>query len=165
MVRLIFVPQSLKDFNGLLLGGLADLDGLKTPFKRAVLFNIFAVFFKRCCADNLKLAPCKRRLEDICGVNRALGGACAYKIMNLINKEDNVLCLGYLVDTAFYSFFKISSVFCSGNHSGKVKRHNALILEQLGNLALCNPQRQTFRNRGFAYARLAYKAGIVLGAP
>ena len=62
VVSLIFIVQTFEDFDSFLLRGFADNNGLKTSFKCGVFFNIFAVFIERCCADNLKLAPCKRGL-------------------------------------------------------------------------------------------------------
>ena len=62
MVRFIAVTQAEEDGNGLLPRWLADGYRLETPLKRSILFDVLAVFVKRCCANHLDFPAGERRL-------------------------------------------------------------------------------------------------------
>ena len=165
VVRFIFIVKTLENLNGFLLRRLADNYRLESPFKSRVFLNVFAVFFKRCCADNLHFAPRKRRLEDICRVNRALCRACAHKGVNFINKEDNIPRFCYLVNSRLDSFLKVAPVFCTCDHACQIKRNNPFVFEQLGYFAVCDFKREPLCNGCFADAGFTDKAGVVFSAP
>ena len=86
----VLVSDTLEYLDCLFTARLSDENGLETTLKSGILFNVLPVFLDCSCADNLHFAPCKSGLENICGVNRTLCGACTDKGVNLINEEDNV---------------------------------------------------------------------------
>ena len=58
---------------------------------------------------------------------------------------------------------ELSPVFGPGQHTGKVKRQHAAVLQHLGDIALDDLLGQALDNRRFAHAGLADQHGIVLG--
>ena len=62
VVRLIFVAQSVQNADGVLGGGFADHDRLKTAFQRGVFFDILAIFRDGRRADQLHFTAGERRL-------------------------------------------------------------------------------------------------------
>ena len=65
MMLFIGRTKPLQNLECLLLGRFLDVHRLKTPLQSRVFFNVLSVFFLRGSADQLQLASCKRRLQDI----------------------------------------------------------------------------------------------------
>ena len=128
MVSFIFISDALEYLNGLLTARLADKNRLETTLESSILFNVLSVFLNCRCTDDLHLSPCKSRLENVGCVNCALCRTCADECVNLINKEDNVACLGNLVDGRLDSLLKVATVFCTCNHACQVKSNYSLVL-------------------------------------
>ena len=77
VVLLVALADALEDLDRLLERRLLDHDRLEAPLERRVLLDVLAVLVERRGADALQLAARQRRLEDVGGVDRALGGARA----------------------------------------------------------------------------------------
>ncbi len=61
----VFILQSLKDQDRLVLGGLLNLDRLESALQRRVLLDVLAVLIQRRSADELNLTSRQRRLENV----------------------------------------------------------------------------------------------------
>ena len=163
MVRLVAVSKAKEDRLCLLWRRLSDLHRLKAPFKSAVLFDIAAVFRRRRCADDAKLSARKGGLEDVCRINRPLGGSRTDDRVDLVNKENDRWVACRLRHDRLHPLLKLPSVFGSGDHPRDIKRHDRAPLKRLGDVAvgdhLCDP----LNDRRFADPRLSDQARIVLG--
>ena len=84
--------------------------------------------------------------------------------MQLINKKNYVAFALYLVNKTFYPAFKLTAELRSGDKCGKVKQPKLLIRKLCGNVARRNALGNSLCNGGFANARFAYKAGVILCA-
>ena len=164
VVRFIAVAQTLEDRDRVLLVRLADGHGLEAALQSRVLLNILAVFLEGRRADDLKVAARQRGLEDIRGVGAALRGARADDGVQLVDKEDDVLALLDLVDSVLDPLLKLAAVLRARDHARQIERHDTLVAQVLGHLAVDDFQCQTLRDRGLAHAGLADQAGVVLGA-
>ena len=59
---------------------------------------------------------------------------------------------------------ELAAIFRAGNQRAHVERHQTLVLQRFGHVAIDDAQRQAFRDRGLADARFADQHRIVLGA-
>src|ERR1039457_1407706 len=130
-----------KNFYSFLYAWLLHHYFLKTTIQGAVFFNIHAVFIQRACPDALKFATGKSRFEYIGCVQRTTGTAGAYNGMNFINKQNNIPVFLQLIHDSFHTFFKLATVFGSGNQCCKIKRNNPLIKKNPTYFSLNNSQR------------------------
>ena len=64
-------------------------DGLEAALERGVLLDVLAVLVERGRADRAQLAAGEHRLEQVGGVDRALGGAGADDRVQLVDEEDD----------------------------------------------------------------------------
>ena len=84
--------------------------------------------------------------------------------MHLVDKQNNVTGLLYLVHGFLNPLLKVATVLCTGHHRGQIQRHDLFAFQQFRHLVLDDLQGQPLGNGGFTNARLTDEAGIVLAA-
>ena len=161
VVRFVPVAQAAQDLKALVLRRLGDRDRLEAPFKGGVLFNVFAVFRERRRADDLDLAAGEGGLEDIRRVDRALRRARADHGMQLVDEEHDVLRLADFLENVFQPVLKVAAVFCPGEHTGEIERHDALVAQILRHLAMGDALGKPLGHGGLADARFADEHRVV----
>ena len=165
VVLLVAVAQALEDLHGLLGRRLVDADLLEAALQRGVALEVLAVLVERGGADRLQLAARERRLEDRGGVDRALGGARADEVVELVDEQDDVAALGDLLHHLLEALLELAAVLRAGDQGGQVQRVDLLALEQLGHVGVGDALGQALDHRGLADARLADQHRVVLRAP
>ena len=65
MVQLIFLFDTAQDRNSVFYRWLAYHNGLKTPGKCGIFFNMLAIFFQRGRTDTMQLAPGQSGLKQV----------------------------------------------------------------------------------------------------
>ena len=70
-------------------GRLADVDRREPPLERGVLLDVLAVLVERRRADAAKLAAREHRLQQVRGVDGALGRARTDDRVQLVDEEDH----------------------------------------------------------------------------
>ena len=156
--------KALQDQNGFLNGRRFNLHGLEASFERSVLLDVFAIFVERRRANALHLTAAQGRLNDIRGVHRAFGRTGADDGVQLIDKQNDVLGAANLVHHGFDALLELATVFCAGDHQRKIKRDDAFLAKQFGNVAFGNFLRKTFDDCSLADTGFAQQHRIVLGA-
>ncbi len=107
-----------------------------------------------------------RRFQDVAGIHRALGRAGPDQRVQLVQEHDNVPARAAdFVHHALHALLELAAVLRAGDQPGQVERDNPFVGEQIRNIAVGDPLRQTFRDGSLPDARLANQAGIVLRAP
>ena len=159
LVLVLDVPE---DLDRLVDRRRIDHDLLEPAVERAVLLDVLAVFVERRRADALQLAARERRLEHVRGVERARGAARADDRVQLVDEEDDVLGLLELVHHGLHALLELAAVLRAGDKGRQIERHDALAVQDAGDLLLDDPHRQSFGDGGLAHARLADQHGIVL---
>ena len=134
VVLLVAVAQPAQDLDGLVDRGLVDADLLEAALERGVALEVLAVLVERGRADRLQLAARERRLEDRGGVDRALGGAGADEVVELVDEQDDVAALGDLLHHLLQALLELAAVLRAGDQRGQVERVDLLVLQQLGHL-------------------------------
>ena len=128
VVLLVALAQALEDLHGLLGGGLVDLDLLEAALQGGVALEVLAVLVERGRADRLQLAAGQGRLQDRGGVDRALGGAGADEVVELVDEEDDVAALGDLLHHLLQALLELAAVLGAGDQGGQVERVDLLVL-------------------------------------
>src|SRR5437016_939786 len=165
MVRLVAVAQAAQDLHGVLDGGLLDADLLEAALERCVALQVLAVLVEGRRADRLQLAAGQRRLQDRGGVDRALGGARADEVVQLVDEQDDVAALGDLLHHLLQALLELAAVLRPGDQRREVQRVDLLALQQLGHVGVRDPLGEALDHGGLADAGLADQHGVVLRAP
>ncbi|GAC1422895.1 MAG: hypothetical protein NVSMB62_19000 [Acidobacteriaceae bacterium] len=164
MKLLVLVLDAHDDLDRVLLVWRRHFDGLEAPLEGAILLDRLAVLGGGGGSDALDLATAECGLEDVCGVERTFGGACADEGVELVDEDDGVLVLHQLLHDGLEAFFKLAAIFCSCHNERKIEREDALVGKEGWHFAVSNLLRETFDDRGLADAGFADEDGIVLGA-
>ncbi len=165
VVGLVALLESAQDRDRGLDARLADHDRLEAPLERGVLLDVLAVLVERGGADGAQLAAGEHRLEQVGGVDCALGGAGADDRVQLVHEQDH-LAVGLLdlLEDGLEALLELAAVLGAGEQGADVERDDAPVLERLGHVADDDPLGQAFDDRGLADARVADQHGVVLGA-
>jgi len=105
----------------------------------------------------------QRRLEDVGGVDRAFGCPGPHEGVQLVDKEDRVVCAAQLLDDLLEALLELAAVLSSGHQRSDVQCQHALVEESLRDVAADDPVGQALGDRRFADARLADQSRVVLG--
>ncbi len=84
--------------------------------------------------------------------------------MELVDEEHHVLGAADFVHDGLDALLELAAVLGPGDHHRQVEHHEALVLEDLRNIARDDALGEPFDDRGLADAGLAEKDGVVLGA-
>ena len=124
----------------------------------------FRVLGRRGGADAADLAAAERRLEDVGGVERALGRPGPDQRVQLVDEDDDVRVVGQLLHDRLEALFELAAVLGAGDDEGDVERQQALVGEEVRHVAADDLLGQALDDGGLADARLADQHGVVLGA-
>ena len=149
---------------GLLERRLLDHHRLEAPLEGGVALDVLAVLVERGRADALQLAARQRRLEDVGGVDRALGRARTDERVQLVDEQDRVAGVAHLFDDLLEALLELAAVLGAGHQRADVERQDALVGQRLGHVARDDALRQALDDGGLADARLADQRRVVLGA-
>ena len=162
VVRLVAVAETAEDLHRLVDRRLLDAHLLEAPLERRVALEVLAVLVERRRADRLELAARQRRLEDRGGVDRALGGARADEVVELVDEQDDVAALGDLLHHLLQALLELAAVLRARDQRGQVERVDLLALQELGDVPARDPRGQALDDGGLADAGLADQHGVVL---
>ena len=166
MVLLVLFLEAAQDRDRVLDARLVDEHRLEAAGKRRVLLDMLAVFVERGRADAMQFAARQRRLQQVRRVHRAVGLAGADQRVHLVDEQDDAA--GGRRDFRQHGLqplLELAAIFRAGDQRAHVERHQLLVLQRLGHVAIDDAQRQAFGDRGLADAGFADQHRIVLGAP
>ena len=162
VVLLVALADAEQDVDRLLERRLLDHDRLEAALEGGVALDVLAVLVERRGADALELAAGERRLEDVRGVDRALGRARADQRVQLVDEEDRVVGVAQLLDDLLEPLLELAAVLGAGDERPDVEGQDALVDERLGDVAGHDPVGQALGDGGLADARLADQGRVVL---
>ena len=154
----------MQDVDGLLERRLLDHDRLEAALEGGVALDVLAVLVERRRADALELAARQRRLEDVGGVDGALGGAGADERVQLVDEEDRVVGVAQLLDDLLEPLLELAAVLRAGDERADVEGQDALVQQRLRDVAGDDPVGQALGDGRLADARLADEGRVVLRA-
>ena len=164
VVDLVALLQPAQDRDRVLDGRLADGDRLEAALQGGVLLDVFRVLVERRRADRAQFAAREHRLEQVRGVDRALGGAGADDRVQLVEEQDHrALGVGDLFEDALQPFLELAAVGGARDQRAHIQGDHAAVAQRLGHVAGDDPLGEALDDRGLADARLADQHGVVLG--
>ena len=84
--------------------------------------------------------------------------------MQFVNEQNNIFGAPNFVHHRFNAFFKLSAIFCAGNHQRQVQRDDTLGQQNFWHIALDDFLREAFDDGGFTNARFAEQNRIIFRA-
>ena len=115
-VLLVAGEDAAQNLHALLVAGLLHQHALKAALQCAVLFDVAAVLGDGGGAHQLDLPAGELGLEDVGGVDRTLRRARADDVVNLVDKEDDVLGGSGFVHHVFDPLLEFAAVLGAGYH-------------------------------------------------
>ena len=153
-----------QDLDGVLDARLLDIDSLEATLEGWVFGEVLAEFLGRGGANNLEGTACKHGLEHGARVDGALGRTGTDDGVHLVNKQDDVVSLGGLLDHVLEALLKLTAILGARNEARQVERPDVLVHEVLGHVAGSDLLRQALDDGRFAHAGIAQDKRVVLGA-
>ena len=153
-----------QDLDGVLDARLLDIDSLEATLEGWVFGEVLAEFLGRGGANNLEGTACKHGLEHGARVDGALGRTGTDDGVHLVNKQDDVVSLGGLLDHVLEALLKLTAILGARNEARQVERPDVLVHEVLGHVAGSDLLRQALDDGRFANAGIAQDKRVVLGA-
>ena len=145
---------------------LADKNGLEPARQRGILFDMLAVFIQRGRPDTMQFTARQGRLEQVRGVHGAIALAGTDQRVHLVDEQDDVARSAlHFGQDGLEALLEFAAIFRACNQGTHVERHQLLVFQRFGHVAIDDSQRQPFGDGGLADAGLADQHGIVLGAP
>ena len=82
--------------------------------------------------------------------------------MNLIDKQNHIVCLLQLHHQRLHPLFKLTAILGTGHHRSDIQTHHALIEQNPTYFSLDDAKCQAFRDCRFTHTRFADQYGVVL---
>ena len=166
MVDLVALLEAAQDRDRVLDGRLADEHGLEAALERGVLLDVLAVLVERGGADGAQLAAGEHRLEQVGGVDGALGGAGADDRVQLVDEEDDLRRSASAISlrTAFRRSSNSPRYFAPASSAPMSSAITRAVAQRLGHVAGDDALGEALDDRRLADAGLADQHRVVLGA-
>ena len=164
VVLLVARLERGQDLDRVLDARLLDIDGLEATLEGRILGEVLAEFLGRGGADNLEGAAREHGLEHGARVDGALGRTGTDDGVHLIDKQDDVVGLGGLLDHVLEALLKLATILGARHEARQVERPDILVHEVLGHVAGCNLLSQALDDGRLAHAGVAQNERVVLGA-
>ncbi len=163
VMHLVPLLQAAQDRDRVLHRRRLDENRLESPLERGVLLDVLAVLVERRRPHEPQLPACEHRLQHVAGVDGSLGRTGADDRVQLVDEGDD-LAPGVrdLLQDGLESLLELAAVLRAGDHRADVQRDQPLVLERLRDVAVDDPLRESFDDRGLPDPGLADQDGVVL---
>ena len=166
VVRLVALLEPAQDRDRGLGARLADVDRLEAALQGGVLLDVLAVLVERGRADRAQLAAGQHRLEQVGGVDGALGRARADDRVQLVHEHDDLAArVGDLLEDGLEPLLELAAVLRPRQQRADVERDHLAVAQRLGHVAGDDPLGEALDDRRLADAGLADQDRVVLGPP
>ena len=164
VVLLVARLERGQDLDRVLDARLLDIDGLEAALEGRVLGEVLAELLGRGGTDDLESTACENGLEHGARVDGALGRAGTDDGVHLVDKQDNVVGFGRLLDHVLEALLKLAAILGARDKTRQVERPDILVHEVLGHVAGCNLLSQALDDGRLAHAGVTQDKRVVLGA-
>ena len=163
---LVALLEAAEDGNGVLHRRFVGEHRLEAALQGGVLLDVLAVFVQGGRADGAQLAARQRRLEQVGGIHRPLGGAGSHQGVKLVHEQENLPFGGDdLVDHRLEPLLELAAKLGAGHQRAKVQGQHLFVAQRVGHVAGHDAPCQPLHDGGLAHARIADQDRVVLGAP
>ena len=164
VVLLVARLERGQDLDRVLDARLLDIDGLEATLEGRVLGEVLAELLGRGGADNLEGTAREHGLEHGARVDGALGRTGTDDGVHLVDKQDDVVGLGRLLDHVLEALLKLTAILGARDKTRQVERPDILVHEVLGHVAGSYLLSQALDDGRLAHAGVAQNERVVLGA-
>ena len=164
VVLLVTRLERGQDLDRVLDARLLDIDGLEATLEGRVLGEVLAELLGRGSANNLEGTARKHGLEHGARVDGALGRAGTDDGMHLVDKQDNVVSFGGLLDHVLEALLKLAAILGARDQTRQVECPDILVHKVLGYVAGGDLLGQALDDGRLAHAGVTQDKRVVLGA-
>ena len=164
VVLLVARLERGQDLDRVLDARLLDIDGLEATLEGRVLGEVLAEFLGRGGADNLEGTAREHGLEHGARVDGALGRTGTDDGVHLVNKQDDVVSFGGLLDYVLEALLKLTAILGARDQTRQVERPDVLVHKVLGHVAGSDLLCQALDDGRLAHAGVTQDKRVVLGA-
>ena len=143
---------------------LLDIDGLEATLKGRILGEVLAELLCRRGADNLEGTAREHGLEHGARVDGALGRTGTDDGVHLVDKQDDVVGFGCLLDHVLEALLKLTAILGARDKTRQVERPDVLVHKVLGHVAGSDLLRQALDDGRLAHTGVTQDKRVVLGA-
>ena len=165
VMRLVALLDAIEYGNGLLHGGLFHVDGLEAPLQGSIPLHMLAVVVQGSGADALQLSAGQRRLQDVGGVHRSLGGPGAHYGVHLVDEQHALARALELFNDLLQPLLELAPVLGARHQRAHVHGYHPLPLQGMRHGSGHDAVGQPFHDGGLAHPWLSDEDRVVLGAP
>ena len=164
VVLLVARLERGQDLDRVLDARLLDIDGLEATLKGRVLGEVLAEFLGRGGTDNLEGTAREHGLEHGARVDGALGRTGTDDGVHLVDKQDDVVGFGGLLDHVLEALLKLTAILGARDQTRQVERPDVLVHKVLRHVASCDLLSQALDDGRLAHAGVTQDKRVVLGA-
>ena len=164
VVLLVARLERGQDLDRVLDARLLDIDGLEATLKGRILGEVLTELLGRGGADDLEGTACENGLEHGTRVDGALGRAGTDDGVHLVDKQDNVVGFGRLLDHVLEALLKLTAILGTRDKTRQVERPDILVHKVLGHVAGSDLLCQALDDGRLAHAGVTQNERVVLGA-
>ena len=164
VVLLVARLERSQNLDGVLDTRLLDIDGLEATLESRVLGEILAELLGRGGADNLEGTAREHRLEHGARVDGALGRTGTDDGVHLVDKQDDVVGFGRLLDHVLKALLKLTTILGARDKTRQIERPDVLVHKILGHVAGSDLLRQALDDGRLAHTGVTQDKRVVLGA-
>ena len=164
VVLLVARLERGQDLDRILDARLLDIDGLEAAFKGRILSEVLTELLGRGGTDDLESAACEHGLEHGACIDGALGGTGTDDGVHLVDKQDNVVGFGRLLDHVLEALLKLTAILGARDKTRQVERPDVLVHKVLGHVAGSDLLRQALDDGRLAHTGVTQDKRVVLGA-
>ena len=164
VVLLVARLERGQDLDRVLDARLLDINGLEATLEGWVLGEVLAELLGRGGANNLEGTACKHGLEHRARVDGALGRTGTDDGVHLVDKQDDVVGFGRLLDHVLEALLKLTAILGTRNEARQVERPDVLVHKVLGHVAGSDLLCQALDDGRLAHAGVTQDKRVVLGA-
>ncbi len=135
---------------------------LETSFKRSIFFNRITVFVQRRCSNTLYRSSCQCRFHNIGRIHASRCTTGTNQGVYLINKNDDIWILLKFLQQCPDTFFKLSTIFCTGNNGSHIKTYQTFVKQHRRSLSPDYHLCQSFNNCAFTDTWFSNENRIIL---
>ena len=135
---------------------------LEPALQCRILLDVLAVFIEGGSTDDLNLATGQGRLQNIGRIHRAFRIACANKIVDLVDDQNDVAALLDLADQALHAALELPPELGAGNQCRQIQQEHFLIPQLIGHIPGGDPLGKTLSNGSLTHTGLTDQARVIL---
>ena len=164
VVLLVARLERGQDLDRVLDARLLDINGLEATLEGRVLGEVLAELLGRGGTDDLESTAREHGLEHRARIDRTLGRTGTDDGVHLVDKQDDVVGFGRLLDHVLEALLKLTAILGTRDKTRQIERPDILVHKILGHIASSNLLRQALDDSRLAHAGIAQDKRIVLGA-